>query len=63
MEGRTCAPERVWPRLQSSHEKPHWIGLDFSHFEYQHDGSEEEESAGEEESKEIDPEKRKQIVC
>ena len=53
--------EGVWPRLQSSHEKPHWISLDFSHFEYQHDGSEEE---GEEEGegKDIDPEMRKKMV-
>ncbi len=52
--------EGVWPRLQSSHEKPHWITLDFNHFEYQHDGSEEEV---EEEEKEMDPEMRKKVVC
>ena len=53
--------EGVWPRLQSSHEKPHWIGVDFNHFEYPHDESEEE---GEEEGegKEMDPEMRRKVV-
>ncbi len=59
----TCVVEGVWPRLQSSHEKPHWISLDFNHFEYQHDGSEEEEDDGEEEKKQVDPEMRKKMVC
>ena len=34
-----------WKRLQSSREKPHWIKLDFDHFEVS-DSEEEEEQAG-----------------
>ena len=34
--------DRVWPRLQSANEKPHWISLDFSHWEYQKEESEDE---------------------
>ena len=60
--GNHAPTEGVWPRLQSSHEKPHWITLDFNHFEYQHDGSEEEDGV-EDEEKEIDPELRKKMVC
>lgn len=39
--------EGVWPRLQSSHEKPHWISLDFSRWE---EGSEDEGDGDEEDS-------------
>ncbi len=37
--------EGTWPRLQSSNEKPHWISIDFTHWEYQNDGSDDEEEA------------------
>lgn len=43
--------EGVWPRLQTSHEKPHWISLDFNHWEYQNEGSDESEEEGEEEGR------------
>ena len=50
--------ERIWPRLQPSLEKPHWITLDFSHWEY-HKESGEESS---EEEREVDPERRERMV-
>lgn len=59
--------EGVWPRLQSSQEKPHWISLDFSHWEYQKEGSEEEDSqeereGGERRKGEVDPKMMKKMV-
>ena len=33
-----------WPKLQSEHSKPHWIKIDFDHFEIS--DSEEEEKEG-----------------
>ena len=38
-----------WPRLQSSQEKPHWLRVDFDHWE---DLSDDEEGEGEEEDEE-----------
>lgn len=50
---------RSWPRVQSAHQKPHWIHVDFEHFEDEEDEEDEEE---EEKEEEIDPEKRERIV-
>lgn len=36
-------PVSVWPRLQSSQEKPHWLRVDFDHWEELSDGGEERE--------------------
>ena len=56
--------EGVWPRLQSAHEKPHWISLDFDHWEYQHEeGSEEEEEEGDGERNGVNPEMMEKMVC
>ena len=44
----------VWPRLQSSQEKPHWLRVDFDHWEELSDGGEE----GEEEEDETEGEKK-----
>lgn len=52
--------EGVWPRLQSSLEKPHWISLDFDQWEYQQE--EGEESDGETPKIEFNPEMMKKIV-
>ena len=53
--------ENTWPRLQSSLEKPHWISVDFDHFEYQDDSEpEDEDEKGQAES--MDPEKLERIV-
>lgn len=56
----------MWPRLQSSHEKPHWISVDFNHWEYQKEGSEDEESQEEgddgERRGEVDPGMIKKMV-
>ena len=52
--------EGVWPRLQSSLEKPHWISLDFDQWEYQRE--EGEESDGEAPKIELSPEIMKKIV-
>lgn len=43
-----------WPRLQSSQEKPHWLRVDFEHWEDLSNGSgeEEEREGGEGEGKE-----------
>ena len=46
---------RKWPRVQSSHQRPHWIHVDFEHFEDEEDDEEEEEE-------EVPPEKRERIV-
>ena len=46
---------RKWPRVQSSHQRPHWIHVDFEHFE-------DEEEDEEEEEEEVAPEKRERIV-
>ena len=51
---------RSWPRVQSAHQKPHWIHVDFEHFEDEED--EEEEEKEEEKEEEVDPEKRERIV-
>ena len=32
----------IWPRLQASHERPHWIRLDFERWEYQPESDDEE---------------------
>ena len=32
----------TWPRLQVAHERPHWIGIDFEHWEYQPESDDEE---------------------
>ena len=53
--------ESVWPRLQASHEKPHWISVDFSHWEYQDESSEEEEEEGRGRG-EVNPETIKKMV-
>ena len=50
--------DRVWPRLQSANEKPHWISLDFNHWEYQKEEGE-DESGEDDGSKE---EARKKLV-
>ena len=50
---------RSWPRVQSAHQKPHWIHVDFEHFEDEEDEEDEEE---EEKEEEVDPEKRERIV-
>lgn len=47
---------RSWPRVQSTHQKPHWIHVDFEHFEDEEDEEEEEKE------EEVDPEKRERIV-
>ena len=47
---------RSWPRVQSAHQKPHWIHVDFEHFEDEEDEEEEEKE------EEVDPEKRERIV-
>lgn len=54
----------VWPRLQSSLEKPHWIGIDFTHWEYMKESDDEEEEEAEEagEGRAVDPEKKARIV-
>ena len=35
-----------WPRLQSSQEKPHWLRVDFDHWEDLSDDEEEEDEGG-----------------
>ena len=40
--------ECKWPRLQSSQEKPHWLRIDFDHWEELSDGEEGEEDETEE---------------
>ena len=40
---------REWPRLQSTLERPHWLRVDFDHWEDLSDGEEEEEEEEEEE--------------
>ena len=57
----TIIVEGVWPRIQSSLEKPHWISLDFSHWEYQDEGSEGEEK-DEEKERTMDPKKIEEMV-
>ena len=55
----------MWPRLQSSHEKPHWIRTDFEHWEYlRESGEEDSEEEQEEEQGEgsVDPEKLERMV-
>ncbi len=32
----------TWPRLQVAHERPHWIAIDFEHWEYQPESDDEE---------------------
>ena len=58
-----CVLECVWPRLQSSHEKPHWISIDFTHWEYQKESEDEEDEEKEDDSGSIDPAKKAQVVC
>ena len=38
----------VWPRLQSSQERPPWLRVDFDHWEELSDGEEPAEGEGEE---------------
>lgn len=53
----------MWPRLQSSHEKPHWITVDFKHWEYQPEGSDESDDGEEAKKKKaMDPELREKVV-
>ena len=53
----------MWPRLQSSHEKPHWIGIDFDHWEYQKESEDEEEEEEEEGvGGAVDREKKARVV-
>lgn len=40
----------IWPRLQASHERPHWIRLDFERWEYQPESDDEESDGGKEEN-------------
>ena len=55
-------PERVWPRLQTTMEKPHWISVDFTHWEYQKESDDEEEEEEKEEGVGLDPEKKARVV-
>lgn len=36
----------VWPRLQSSQEKPHWVRIDFDHWEELSDGEDGDKEGG-----------------
>ena len=52
----------AWPRLQSTLEKPHWLRVDFDHWEELSDGDEEEEEGeGEGEKKPLTREKLAEI--
>ena len=55
-----CCPVGVWPRLQSSQERPHWLRVDFDHWEELSDGEGEEE-VGEEDKKPLTREKLGEI--
>lgn len=44
-------PAYIWPRLQSSQERPHWLKLDFEHWEDLSDEEGEEGAEGAEEEK------------
>ena len=48
----------MWPRVQSAHQRPHWIHVDFEHFEDEEEDEKEEEDV----EGEKDPEKRERIV-
>ncbi len=51
--------ERVWPRLQTAMEKPHWISIDFNRWEYQKESDDEDDEQNEQE---VDPEKMARVV-
>ena len=68
--GKRLFPSPVceWPRLQSSLEKPHWLRVDFEHWEDLSDEEDGKEEKREKEDRDAQRErmreiKKKQVFC